>query len=236
MRIHGCSGKSHLSRPRRINPSAKKIDALDPADLCRRLELIIQEELRSRSCRRERAAKKARSTSYHHIPQVAAKDFAATTAQETIKEKDIHKLSRSVITSYKLGNKTTTSETSAIRAFHHRGFSDLRMENLANRNQFQRSRAFEIAALHDQARAMATGVPACDVKKSLADSCQGVQAWNSAETDKIYKDNISKFEVKPLFNPNDRHNWTQRDECPSGRRRGFGILIAPLICHRVDTR
>lgn len=102
---------------------------------------------------------------------------------------------------------------------------------LADRNQFQRSRAFEAAALRDQARAMATSGTNCDAKQPLVGSCPGFEARNSVEMDDIYKANISKLEVKPLLNQNDRHDWTQRDECSNGRRRGFKFLIAPFIYH-----
>ena len=211
------------------------MEEFDPADLCRRLNSILQEERQARNSRRERVIKNSCLTSYHHVPQVAAKDFATTTAQDPLGKKDIHKLSRSVVKSYKLGSNVGASKSSGIRASHYREPSRPSMDILADRNQFQRSRAFEAAALRDRARAIVKSEPILDVGQPSILTHQAIHGWNSEGIADIDKANLeasfSKLSVKSLLDRNDRHDWTQRDECSNRRRRGFKVLIAPLIYH-----
>lgn len=222
-----------MSRPRVKDHQTKRAEAFDPAELCRRLESILQNDRQPRSYRRQRAVNHSYSTSYQHIPRVAAKDFSVTTAQDNLKKRDIHKLSRIVVLSYKLGNRVATSERNGIRALHRRASSNPSVSVLAERNQFQRSRAFEAAAFRDRARTTMNVGPMCNIKQTSRNSCQEVHALNYEESDEVQtatlEANFSRLEVKPFLGQNDRHDWTQRDECSDRQQRRFRFSIAPFV-------
>jgi len=82
---------------RHVAPRSKHGQALNAAELCKRLE-ALKKERRAAAYKAKREAKKQGQTSvpYHHVPQYAAKDFARTMSPEVQGKKESQFLSSSL--------------------------------------------------------------------------------------------------------------------------------------------
>ena len=223
--------KSHPLRDTRTSGLLdRQAEAFNPDDLCTRLEALRRDLRQQHRRRREDAEKPRRSETYHHVPQVAARDFAKTTTPHKLRDKDIHKLSRSVLKKYKLGSGSKTSTTDEPP----KQFSNAResMDVLAERNQFQRTQALESAACADKARSLAMSRPH-DIPHLLVSS--NPHAGNSRSIGPAEVSELAMWDpdiecCKPLiYRPEDRNDWTQRDDFEEDERHVLKDLVGPFL-------
>ena len=207
---------------------------LDPQDLSKRLERHRQKERDIHRRRRERLEKNSLPIKYHHIPQTAAKDFVSTATPDLSNEKNVDLLSRPIIRSQKLARGTNTIlalESALPQCAQDQDIVKSHMERLAERNPFQRSPAMEIAARIDKARTIdrlqqsnpetlnSLSNPSTRFPRPL--STGDLDGWDP-----------SCIEARhPLFSLNDRHDWTQRDECIEDTTHRLRQIVAPLFRH-----
>lgn len=229
--------KSHpLRDPRKSFHRGRKAEVFDPDELCRRLAALRQDLRESHRRHREHAEQRAKPVIYHHSPQVAARDFASTTTSHTLGEKDVHKLSRSVLKKYKLGPGLSPEYKPPFfeNVQQHPGNTSQTIDLLAERNQFQRTPALELAARTDRVRNR--------YQRSLQNLQTSGITWNahgdilrarrSAETSAR---NLSEFKAAAfktgMPHPDDKNDWTQRDECEENDKHLFKYLTRPFFHH-----
>lgn len=232
--------KSHpLPDPRKSFHRDRKAEAFDPDELCRRLAALRQDLRESHRRHRERAEQRTKPVIYHHTPQVAARDFASTTTPHTLREKDVHKLSRSVLKKYKLGPglgpeyKASSFEDPQ----QHPGNTSQTIDLLAERNQFQRTPALELAARTDRAR-NGNQRSLQDLQTSVISSNAHVdvpQAGRFTETNAENLSNVKSAVFTP--HPDDRNDWTQRDECRKNDKHVLKYLTGSVFRRmvKIDT-
>ena len=223
--------KSHpLQHHERSGHKCRKSEAFDPDELCRRLEVLRRDLRESQRRRREPAVKHVETELYHHTPQVAARDFANTTTPHSLKDKDIHKLSRSVLKKYKHGPEYKAPTADDLQ--QHLGRVNHDMEVLAERNQFQRTPALESAARIDRTR-NGNNVTLQNLSNPNPSSNSHVDILQPSRLDEEnvgIMSNIDTAFYKTLtHHPENRNDWTQRDECEEIDKRVLKYLTAPLF-------
>ena len=222
-----------LSHPRDTHTSGRKgenMGAFDPDELCKRLEGLRRDLRESHRRRHKDAEKQKKPEEYHHIPQVAARDFAKTTTPHALKDKDVHKLSRSVLKKYKRGSESNGPW--AEESQRHLGKAGQSMDFLAERNQFQRTPALESAARVDKGRNATKinplNVRDCDVSSN--DHIDLLRSIRGEEITRVDASNIGTECSNPMIHhPKDRHDWTQRDESEGFDRNVLKDLVGPLF-------
>ena len=180
--------------------------------------------------RRENAEEHAKPGLYYHTPQVAARDFANTTTPHTLKDKDIHKLSRSVLKQYKFGPEYKVPTADNLQ--QHGGRVIQNMDILSERNQFQRTPALESAARTDRAR-MGNKLISRDPQNPNASSNSNVDVLQPSRLDEgsVWEmSNIGTVLSKTIIQlPNDRNDWTQNDQCENNGKHTLKYLRGPLF-------
>lgn len=232
--------KSHpLPDPRKSFHRDRKAEAFDPDELCRRLAALRQDLRESHRRHREHAEQRAKPVIYHHTPQVAARDFASTTTPHTLREKDVHKLSRSVLKKYKLGPGLGPKYKASFfeDPQQHPGNTSQTIDLLAERNQFQRTPALELAARTDRAR-NGNQRSLQDLQTSVISSNAHVdvlQAGRFTETNAGNLSNVKSAIFTP--HPDDRNDWTQRDECRKNDKHVLKYLTGSVFRRmiKIDT-
>ena len=214
----------------------RNAEAFDPAELCRRLEGLRRELRNSHRRRREHAEQRAKPGTYHHTPQVAARAFASTTTPQTLKDKDVHKLSRSVLKRYKLGPEYKTPTSDGLQ--HEPGNTGHSIHFLAERNQFQRTAALESAARTDRARQVHQMRPQ-DLHSFSMSLNHHAGVFQSSRLEGTNPEDLSNHHtVVSKFithNPDDRTDWTQKDDCKENDKRVSKYLTGPLFRCRLKS-
>ncbi|KAI9820625.1 MAG: hypothetical protein M1827_004994 [Pycnora praestabilis] len=221
----------------------KQGEPFDPEDLCRRLErhrLKKHEEQEERRRRRERAERFAVKGPYHHTPQYAAVDFTRTTTQIPVAKKDVHKLSQTAVAHY-LDNPEGKGPGGAVTVAQWVDAQESArrsLEDMAERNQFQRTKAMEGAASLDKERDInKTQKRKFDLHADLSKPLGRTSRDRPLSTGDIDGAQIEdphahvapcEPRVRPNFHPNDRHDWAQRDES-SDKRHTLREHVLPLL-------
>ena len=219
-----------LQGHQRSGHKGRKSEAFDPDELCRRLEVVRRDLRESHRRRREHAEKNTKPELYHHTPLVAARDFVSTTTPHTLKDRDVPKLSRSVLQQYRLGPKYNAPAADHLLQHPVRVAHD--MEVLAERNQFQRTPALESAARTDRAR---------NGNKSSLQELPNSKSLSNPQVDILQPSRLDEEDVCGIFNvntkipktithlPNDRNDWTQRDGNEEAEQLVFRYWRPPLF-------
>jgi len=154
---------THPSRdPKRnggANRRAQKGEPLDPEDLTRRLKTHLAGQKLQAERRRARDVTQ-KSGPYHHVPQVAASDFARTATPDTMGHRDlsqgqVHKLAQHALRLQLVGEDAApkASPSSALRQVQACDQARAERAIISDRNQFQWSQELEEAARGDKYRA-----------------------------------------------------------------------------------
>lgn len=217
--------------------AVNKSEAFDPEELCRRLEKYRQEEKEARRRRRAQASeKKGEPAEYHHVPQCAAASFARTATPESLKKEDIHKLSRQVVSTQQpaVDSRAPLAKIGpSIRTVvEGHEMARLKIEAIAERNQFQRTSALEEAARADQNRNL-NRPQQRDFEVLLSEELPTKNSppnrGDFNEWDPLRKEtNGSPSQAHGLPNANDRNDWAQRDESEETDRHGLRDRVTPF--------
>ena len=212
-------------------------EAFDPDELCRQLEKYRQEEKEARMRRRAQASdKKGVPGQYHHVPQCAAASFARTATPESRKKKDIHRLARQVLQTQQAAVDSkgllAAHGPSIRRIVEGQDMARLKLEETADRNQFQCTPALEEAARADHERNL-NKPPQRDFEVSLSEDLPSnlrrarggdISDWDPS---KIETNGTSRH-VAGVPNPNDRHDWAQRDDTVETDKQGLRDRMTPF--------
>ncbi|SLM35902.1 hypothetical protein LPUS_05287 [Lasallia pustulata] len=229
--------RTHPLRVTHKKKGANKGDAFNPEELCRRLERYRLEEKETRRRRRAQASeKKGEPAQYHHVPQCAAASFARTATPDSRKKEEIHKLSRQAIQIQQpaVEPRLTLANNgpSVRRLVEEQEMSRLKVEASADRNQFQRTPALEEAARADHSRNLNKPQQRdFDIRLSLdlpskprPPNGGDISEWDPS---KIESTGPSRH-IHARPNPNDRHDWAQREDSGETDRHGLRDRMTPF--------
>ncbi|KAI9843997.1 MAG: hypothetical protein M1838_002377 [Thelocarpon superellum] len=216
-------------------------EPLDVEELCRRLRVQERRQRDQAERRRRRATKDLGQRQYHHIPQVAAQDFARTATPDTFSKRETHPLSRQVMDRFR-NNVVHPKALSAtgLAAALERAQAELR--EAAERNQFQRSRALEEAAQADKDRDLHRPLKrdfrrlshlmpqghGHNRRRSFSAGDAAVTA-SDIDTGEGLVPMTAKRNPRHSIHVEDRHDWSQNDESERERRPSFRERVSPLI-------
>ncbi|MCJ1408021.1 hypothetical protein MMC19_002094 [Ptychographa xylographoides] len=207
-------------------------EPFDPDDLYRRLERYKESQARAHERRKAKAEKNKPPEQYHHTPQFAAADMLSTASPEWIENQHIHPLSRLRIRQQKAVDPVDPKVMPITQQVEQQDSAHQKMMAVAERNQFQRTRMMETAAEVDEDR---------DIRKPLQRRFEPISSHTNTRSkagdgnktpgfsDPESMDEgtgtpmISKRQV--VFNPDDRHDWAQRDACAEPERRSFMTML-----------
>jgi hypothetical protein len=209
---------------------AKQGELFDPDELRRRLEAHLDQQKLQAERQRERAGAQKQIV-YHHIPKVAAADFARTATPEIMGHRDpgkrhVHKLGRIALRHHvdRVNIETLIPGTNPLNLRYIQAIDQARMQRdlIGDRNQFQRTKGLEDAAEYDRERNLYK-VPqrtfgsdpfhVAPKDASIRPLSTGDVPW---EDEIDTQSTIFRARIKPKSFPvhtaNDRQNWAQRDE------------------------
>ena len=226
----------------RLNPKTKKDEGFDVEELCRRLRVQERRQTGQEQRRRRRATEcETTAQQYHHIPRVAASDFARTATPDDFGKRDIHRLSHMALPKRKEGRSHSVpmpgplSASSLARALE---VARAELENCTDRNQLQWDRALAKAAAQHKQQEVDRPVKrdsfmphpvlykeACDLGRARDYSASHVV---EDEVDGLLP---AKPKAKYAYRPDDHPDWAQTDENKSkrDRRRSFREVVSPLF-------
>lgn len=224
------------------NPTIKKDEGFDAEELCRRLRVQERRQVGQEQRRRRRATEcQTTAQQYHHIPQVAASDFARTATPDDFRKKDIYTLSQLALQKRKEGRSHSVpmpGPLSASRLARALEVARAELENCTDRNQLQWDRALAKAAAQHKEQEVDRPVKrdfsmshpvlnkeACDLGRGR-DHGTGHVVWD--EVDGLF---LAKPKAKYAYRPDDHPDWAQADENQSNRvrRRSFREVVSPLF-------
>lgn len=212
------------------NCRAQKGEPLDPKDLTRRLQThLARQRLQAERQRARDVTQK--SEPYHHVPQVAASDFARTTTPDEMGHRDlsqrqVHKLAQHALKLHLVGEDAASKASpSALRQVQVRDLARAERAIINDRNQFQWSQELEEAARSDKYRALykipqrtfesSTSTHLNIIKIPQRPLSTGDVYWEGADFH-AHDSTASHTHAHPKRVPvqvaNDRHDWAQRDE------------------------
>lgn len=203
----------------------KQGEPFDPEELYRRLERYSESEKRARERRRARAAEKATGV-YHHVPKFAASDFVKTATPELHDPHSVHPLSRPMVKGLKHGethrkiSSSPPKEAQFRQIIEERDLALQKMMAVADRNQFQQTKAMKEAAQIDKERSSKL------IQRDFETSFLSKKPSHKSETDGIVAGTDPERLVHHIENSDDRPDWEQCDqviskksENPSRQRR-----------------
>lgn len=212
---------------------------VDAEELTRRLAAHMA-DIKRQNQRRAQCTAVLPHGPYHHVPRVAAADFARTATPDSMRrqkqnKRDIHKLAQPALKHHLKGNSHYVPFGGGMSGWRFAQTVDnLRAETglVRERNQFQRTSDLERAAQLDrirdvhkpQQRAFDNDIlhmRGCqDCARSGPLSMRGLE-WEQeqvhAQSAMLYSDPEPK--AKLVHQPLDRHDWVQRDDTPVEQRK-----------------
>jgi hypothetical protein len=222
-----CDPKTNGARRR-----VKQGEPLDPEELSRRLAAHLAEQKLKAERRRDAKAAKAaaaalaqQSTIYHHVPKVAAADFARTTTPDVMRQ--VHKLSQPVLKQQlePLNLEDFGHRITSLQKAQAMDQAVIERDLLRNRNQFQWNHDMEEAAEADMERGVykppqRTFASEFAHLKSRHD--RGTQRPLSTGDFFWEEDEVqvpAKSRPKPVPAYDGRNDWAQREDSQKERRK-----------------
>ncbi|MCJ1352201.1 MAG: hypothetical protein MMC33_002185 [Icmadophila ericetorum] len=199
-----------LRNPGISSRTVKQGEPFDPEELYRRLERHCESEKRARERRRARAAEKAAGI-YHHVPKFAASDFVKTATPELYDRHSIHPLSRPVVKGRNNGDAHHTTscpprDAQFRQIVEERDLALQKMMAVADRNQFQQTKAMKDAAQMDNKRSSRL------IQRDFEISFLEKKSNDKGDVDAIAEGNEPERLVHYIENANDRPDWEQTDQ------------------------
>jgi hypothetical protein len=226
---------------------AKQGELFDPDELRRRLEAYLEEQKLQAERRRERAGVQKQSV-YHHIPRVAAADFARTATPEIMGHGDpgkqhVHKLGHIALKHHvdRVNIETLIPGTSPLDLRYTQAIDQARMQRdlVGDRNQFQRTKNLEDAAEYDRERNLykapqrTFGSDPFHVAQrdtGIRPLSTGDVPWEGEiDTPSTIFHARTKPKTFPVHTANDRQDWAQRDEAAVGTYRSVKQRVNPFL-------
>ncbi|MCJ1381582.1 hypothetical protein MMC17_004693 [Xylographa soralifera] len=211
-------------------------EPFDPFELYRRLEKISNEQARAQERRLAKAEKHKTPQEYRHVPRYAAADFVNTASRDCYENQNVHPLARLIGRVSKPAESQLPTDGLMSHYVQKQDWDLQRMKAAADRNQFQRTQILQTAAESDESRDIYKP-PQRDFE-SLFSSKQagesfadGIKSPLVADLDMVDEGtNIHIVPKQPIiYQPDDRHDWTQRDETAAPTRRSFRDHILPVL-------
>lgn len=216
--------------------SSKHGEPFDPFELYRRLEKISNEQARAHERLLAKAEKHKTPQEYRHVPRYAAADFVNTASRNCYESQNMHPLARLIGRGSKPAESQLPTDGLMSHYVEKQDWDLQRMKATAERNQFQRTRILQTAAETDESREIYKP-PQRDFE-SLFSSKQarecigdGIKSPLVADLDMVEEGtDVSTVPKKPVvYQPDDRHDWAQRDETPASKSRSFRDHVLPVL-------
>lgn len=211
---------------------------INPEELTRRLAAHVA-DLKRQNERRAQRAVVLRHGPYHHVPRVAATDFARTATPDGMgrikgSKGKVHKLAQPALKHYLCGDSHGLSGMTGWRSAQ--SVDNLRTASalVRERNQFQMTADLECAAQLDRMRGLNTAQQrafdsdilhmrrcqecARNLPLSMAD-VKWEQGAFHGQSAPLYSD--LRLKVQPVHRPLDRHDWVQQDDAPVEQRKAM---------------
>ena len=233
--IRTCSPKNPPKPCHKNNRSPRPRGSLDPHELYRLLDRYKQIQDKDIE-RRLRSTGKATHCSqiYHHVPQCAASDFISTATPEIHDEQSVHPLSRSLVRSMDFANLGRLDPETRYkpRYFERQDQGGKFMAVLAERNQFQRNKALQAAAMLDNTtriqRAPQRGFDESFNLNDLSGTTRQPDLEGTAED--VAGNGVSQSRSRRVLRQlRDRHDWVQRDEACEETSTLISHLLLPML-------
>ena len=234
--VQMCSPKTAPQPGPKDNKYPMPRGGLDPHELYRMLDRYKQTQDQEIE-RRRRSIKKSTQCSriYHHVPQCAASDFISTATPEIHDEQSVHPLSRSLVRSTDFADLSRLLDPEARykpRYFERQDRSGKLMAAVTERNQFQRNKALQAAAILDTTTKV-NRVPQRGFGEPF--KTNGLSGATRQPDLEVTDDDVADcgtFKTKPqrvLRQSRDRHNWVQRDEAFKEPSKLISHLLRPML-------
>ncbi|MCJ1403394.1 hypothetical protein MMC11_006617 [Xylographa trunciseda] len=214
--------------------TSKQGEPFDPFELYRRLEKISNDQARAHDRRLAKAEKHKIPQEYRHVPRYAAADFVNTASRNCYENPNVHPLARLVGRASKPAQSQLPTDGLMSHYVDKQDRELQKMKAAADRNQFQRTQILQTAAETDESRDIYKP-PQRDFQ-SLFSSKQGretpgdgIKSPFTADLDVVDEGiDVSVMPERPIvYQPDDRHDWAQRDE--TTERRSFRDHILPVL-------
>jgi hypothetical protein len=226
---------------------AKQGELFDPDELRRRLEAHLAEQKLQAERQRARAGVQKQNV-YHHIPKVAAADFARTATPEIMGQGDpgkrhVHRLGQVALKHHvdRVNIEALIPGTSPLDLRYTLAVDQARMQRdlIGDRNQFQRTRNLEDAAEYDRERNLYK-VPQRTFGSDHFHLAQKDMRSRPLSTNDVFWEEQNDaqntiFHVKtkpkvfPIHTVNDRQDWAQRDETTAEIHRSVKQRVGPFL-------
>ncbi|KAG9248195.1 hypothetical protein BJ878DRAFT_77405 [Calycina marina] len=204
---------THDSRkePSKQRPT-KKGEPFDPDDLTRRLTAHLLTQKAAQAKRRSQRRSLDRSSTYHHVPTVAAAAFARTTTPDALRQ--VHRLSQPVLRCLE-GLEKQTKLGGGVHAHELMDERVVERERVRLRNQWQGGLMMEVAGAVDGARDVLRKPTrtfrefahlATTVRKSVHERPRSEGYGDEAPV------TLVRARTRSHFGFDRRNNWTQLDD------------------------
>ena len=221
---------------KKAGQSSSHGEPFDPFELYRRLEKISNEQARAHNRRIAKAGKHETPQEYRHVPQYAAADFVNTASRKCYENETVHPLARLIGRAPKPVEPQLRADGLMSHYVEKQDRESQRMKAAADRNQFQRTQILQTAAEDDESRNIYKP-PQRDFesiftsKESKERIGDGIKSPLVADLDIIDEDtDCAVISRRPItYQPDDRHDWAQRDEATTHERRSFRDHILPVL-------
>jgi len=223
---------------------AKQGEPFDPEELSRRLKAHLVEQKLQAERRRTRAAAVQKNGVYHHVPMVAAADFARTATPEAMlhtdsKKRHVHKLAQPALKQHlehlTLDDSIPGRQLTGVRRTQAMDQAMAERDTARCRNQFQWNRDMEEAAEVDIDRDLYKPPQRTfDSEFSHLRSGQVRSAQRPLSTGDVFWEEEESHthtrpKAKPAYVANDRNDWAQRDENEVENRRSMKERVTPFL-------
>ena len=234
--IRTCSQKNPSQPCHKDNKSPRLRGSLDPHELYRLLDRYKQAQDKDIERRLHRTKNSTQcSQIYHHVPQCAASDFISTATAEVHDEQSVHPLSRSLVRSMdfaNIGRLLDPGTRYEPRYFERQDQGGKLMAVVAERNQFQRNKALQAAAMLDTTtkinRAPQRGFDEHFNLKGVSGTTRQPDLEGIDED--VADHGASKTKPRRVLRqPRDRHDWVQRDEACKETSNLISHLLLPML-------
>ncbi|MCJ1392427.1 hypothetical protein MMC18_005294 [Xylographa bjoerkii] len=216
--------------------SSKHGEPFDPFELYRRLEKISNDQARAHERLLAKAEKHKTPQEYRHVPRYAAADFVNTASRNCYENQNVHPLARLIGRAAKPAESQLPTDGLMSHYVEKQDWDLRRMKATAERNQFQRTQILQTAAELDESRDIYKP-PQRDFespfssKQAREHSGDGIKSPLVADLDIV--DEGADVPIVPkrliVYQPDDRHDWAQRDQTLASERRSFKDHILPVL-------
>ncbi|MCJ1476550.1 hypothetical protein MMC13_005216 [Lambiella insularis] len=215
---------------------SKHPEPFDPQELYRRLEKHKEEQVRAHERRKAGAEKHKAPKEYRHVPQYAAADFVNTASVNWLESQTAHPLARHISRSKRIADPQPPKDGHVSRFVEQQDLASQKVQAIADRNQFQRTQVLQIAAEADDSRDLFRR-PQRDFESFFASksfkekAVDDISSPAPAELDLMNEelDRLAVHKRQLIYQPDDRHDWAQRDECAGHEQRSLRDRILPIL-------